>query len=122
MKPRIKGHNKNSDILHPGYFRYVVAETTVQLKTITFSQDARLMYKAMISLGKLAREHGLKLRQSYACKAKEALVSYVRYLHAKQFCRAKHAKHYIKHRLGCIIWDNTSLSCLKIIWIYSYLK
>lgn len=95
----------NAGALKEKHLRRVVVDTTVQPKAIAFPLDVRLMYKAMISLGKLARKHGLKLRQSYVRKGKEALISYGRYRHAKQFRRAKRAKRYIKHRLGRVIRD-----------------
>jgi len=41
-------------------------DTTVQPKAITFPTDAKLAHAAIKGLNRLAREHGLRLRQSYS--------------------------------------------------------
>jgi len=50
----------------------VTVDTTVQPKNIAFPTDARLLETAISQLGKLAKEHGVPLRQSYARVAKRA--------------------------------------------------
>src|SRR5882757_1645420 len=50
----------------PSDFRAVIVDTTVQEKAITFPTDAKLMHRARERLVKLARKHGIALRQSYA--------------------------------------------------------
>lgn len=95
----------NTGALEKKHLRRVVVDTTVQEKAIAFPTDARLMYKAMVSLGSLARKYGLSLRQSYVRKGKEALVMVGRYRHAKQFKRAKRKARYIQRRLGRVIRD-----------------
>ena len=67
----------------------VVVDTTVQPKAITFPTDAKLRYKGIIALGKLAKNEGIELRQSYVRVAKNALVASSRYRHAKQMKRAR---------------------------------
>ncbi len=47
-------------------------DTTVQPKAVAFPTDARLMHKAIVMLGRLAREHNVPLRQSYVRVAKRA--------------------------------------------------
>ena len=42
----------------------VAVDTTVQPKAIAFPTDARLMHKAIVMLGLLARRHAVPLRQS----------------------------------------------------------
>jgi hypothetical protein len=39
----------------------------VQPKNVTFPTDAKLLETAIRQLGKLAKAHGVPLRQSYAC-------------------------------------------------------
>ena len=50
----------------------VTVDTTVQPKNITHPTDTKLMHKAIVMLGALARKHGVKLRQSYVRVAKQA--------------------------------------------------
>jgi IS5 family transposase len=83
----------------------VVVDTTVQPKAITFPTDAKLRYKAIIALVKLAKQHGLFLRQSYVRVSKKALVSSSHYRHAKQMKRAKKVEKKLHTWLGRIIRD-----------------
>jgi IS5 family transposase len=83
----------------------VIVDTTVQPKAITFPTDAKLRYKAIVSLVKLAKRHGLALRQSYVRVGKNAVVSSSRYRHAKQMKRAKKSEKKLKTYLGRIIRD-----------------
>lgn len=83
----------------------VVVDTTVQPKAITFPTDAKLRYKAITSLVKLAKDHGLILRQSYVRVSKKALIQSGRYRHAKQMKRAKRVEKKLKTWLGRIIRD-----------------
>lgn len=68
----------------PSDFRAVIVDTTVQEKAITFPTDAKLMHRARERLVKLAKRHGIALRQSYARVGKIALIKHQRYAHAKQ--------------------------------------
>jgi hypothetical protein len=52
----------------------VTVDTTVQPKNITFPTDAKLLLVAIQQRGKLATEHGVELRQSYARVAKLAVI------------------------------------------------
>ena len=65
----------------------VVVDTTVQDKNITFPTDSKLLSRAIIKLGKFALGHGIKLRQSYARKAKQWLQKASGYVAARQFKR-----------------------------------
>src|SRR5919206_4591844 len=58
----------------PADFRQVIIDTTVQEKAIAFPTDARLMQRARERLVRLARRHGVRLRQSYARVGKRAHV------------------------------------------------
>lgn len=83
----------------------VAVDTTVQPKAITFPTDAKLCYKALIHLGKLAKAHGIQLRQSYPRVAKRALIMHGRYRHAKQMKRARKSLKQVKNYLGRVIRD-----------------
>ena len=50
----------------------VTVDTTVQPKAITFPTDAKLLHAAIQGLNRLARRHGIRLRQSYLRIAKRA--------------------------------------------------
>lgn len=83
----------------------VIVDTTVQPKNVTFPTEAKLMNRAREKLVKLARQHGLKLRQSYARVGKRALIAHQRYAHAKQFKRAGKALKKLRTYLGRVIRD-----------------
>ncbi len=59
----------------------VTVDTTVQPKNVAFPTDAKLLETAIHQLGKLAREHDVPLRQSYARVAKHAAMMAGRYAH-----------------------------------------
>ena len=52
----------------------VTIDTTVQPKNVAFPPDAKLLETAIRQLGKLAKAHGVPLRQSYKRVAKRAAV------------------------------------------------
>jgi len=83
----------------------VIVDTTVQPKNITFPTDAKLTYRAILELGKLAREHNIPLRQSYKRVGKKLAIQVGRYSHAKQFKRMGKALKKLKCRLGRIERD-----------------
>ena len=83
----------------------VTVDTTVQPKAIAFPTDAKLIYKAIVMLGREAKRHGIKLRQSYVRIGKLALIKAQRYAHAKQFKRHKKQLKLLRTRLGRVIRD-----------------
>ena len=80
-------------------------DTTVQPKNVTFPTDAKLLETAIQQLGKLARAHGVPLRQSYSRLAKRAAMMAGRYAHAKQFKRMGRELRFLRTRLGRLIRD-----------------
>ena len=83
----------------------VAVDTTVQPKAIAFPTDVRLMHKAIVMLGRMARQHGVELRQSYVRVAKRAALMAGRYAHAKQFKRHNREVRRLRTRLGRLIRD-----------------
>jgi len=83
----------------------VTVDTTVQPKNITFPTDAKLVHAAIRGLNRLARQHGVSLRQSYLRIAKRAALMAGRYAHAKQFNRYRRELRLLRSRLGRIIRD-----------------
>jgi hypothetical protein len=89
----------------PSDFSRVIVDTTVQPKAVAFPTDAKLMHRARELLARLARKHGVTLRQSYARVGKRALMAYQRYAHAKQFKRANRALRSVRTYLGRVLRD-----------------
>ena len=83
----------------------VTVDTTVQPKNVTFPTDAKLLETAIQQLGKLARAHGVPLRQSSSRLAKRAAMMAGRYAHAKQFKRMGRELRFLRTRLGRLIRD-----------------
>ena len=83
----------------------VTVDTTVQPKAITFPTDAKLLHAAIKGLNRLAKKHGLRLRQSYLRLAKRAAMMAGRYAHAKQFKRHQRQLRFLRARLGRLIRD-----------------
>ena len=91
----------------PCDFRHMIIDTTVQEKAVAFPTDARLMHRARERLVRLARHHGVALRQSYVRVGKRALIKHQRYAHARQFKRANRALKSIRTMLGRLMRDIT---------------
>ena len=89
----------------PSDFSKVIVDTTVQPKAVAFPTDAKLMHRARELLVRLAKRHGVRLRQSYARVGKHALIAYQRYAHAKQFKRANKALRSVRTYLGRVFRD-----------------
>ena len=89
----------------PSDFTKVIVDTTVQPKAVAFPTDAKLMHRARERLVRLAKKHGVPLRQSYARVGKHALIAYQRYAHAKQFKRANRALRSVRTYLGRVLRD-----------------
>ncbi len=83
----------------------VSVDTTVQPKNVAFPTDAKLLETAIRQLGKLAKVHGVALRQSYVRVAKRAAMMAGRYAHAKQFKRMNKQIKFLRSRLGRLIRD-----------------
>ncbi len=89
----------------PSDFRQVIVDTTVQEKNVAFPTDAKLCHRARERLVKLAKGHGIKLRQSYKRVGKNALIMQQRYAHARHYKRARKQLKKLKTYLGRTIRD-----------------
>ena len=94
-----------TDAVKPSELSEVIIDTTVEPKNVMFPTDARLLNRAREILVRLARKHGVPLRQSYARVGKFALIRHQRYAHAKQFKRANRALKTLRTYLGRVIRD-----------------
>jgi transposase, IS5 family len=88
-----------------GDLSQAVVDTTVQEKAVAFPTDAKLCHRARERLVRLAKRHGVRLRQSYARVGKFALIEHQRYAHARQFKRAKRSLRTLKTYLGRVMRD-----------------
>ena len=87
--------------IKPSELSRVIVDTTVQPKNVTLPTDAKLLNQAREKLVRLAKIHGVDLRQSYARLGKFALIRHRRDAHAKQFKRqpdAEEAAHLTRPR------------------------
>jgi len=91
--------------LQTRHLERISVDTTVQPKNVTHPTDAKLMYRAILMLGRLARAHGVELRQSYVRVGKRAQIMAGRYTHAKQFKRANRELKFLRTRLGRLSRD-----------------
>jgi IS5 family transposase len=83
----------------------VNVDTTVQPKNVTFPTDAKLLHAAIKGLNRVAKKHGVRLRQSYLRVTKRAAMMAGRYSHAKQFKRHHRELRFLRTRLGRLVRD-----------------
>ncbi|MGB8364972.1 MAG: IS5 family transposase [Rhizomicrobium sp.] len=91
--------------LKPSELSRVIVDTTVQPKNVMFPTDAKLLNRAREIVVRLAKKHGVELRQSYTRVGKFALIAHQRYAHAKQFKRANKSLKKLRTYLGRVIRD-----------------
>ncbi|NER85116.1 MAG: IS5 family transposase [Leptolyngbya sp. SIO1D8] len=91
--------------LKPSALTKVNVDTTVQEKAVAFPTDARLYDKARRALVRTARQHQLRVRQSYARLGKRALFWQSRYAVARQGKRAQQQTRKLRTYLGRVIRD-----------------
>ncbi len=84
----------------------ITADTTVQPKNVTHLTDAELMLKAIEQLAKLARAHGLPLRQSYVRVAKAP--SSVNHPYTTISCERNTRRYWI-------LWLSDTDECFDVI-------
>ena len=85
--------------------RKAIVDTTVMEKNITYPTDSKSQYKAIKCLVKIAKAHGIPLRQSYIHIGRKRLIKAGRYSHARQMKRAKRERYKIKTYLGRLFRD-----------------
>jgi len=94
-----------TEAMRPKDLARVIIDTTVQPKAVMFPTDAKLINRAREIMVRLAKRHGVVLRQSYARVGKIALIKHQRYAHAHQFKRANKALRKLRTYLGRVIRD-----------------
>jgi len=87
------------------HLKEVIVDTTAQEKNITHPTDAKLLNKAREKLVKAANKRGITLRQSYKRVGKDLVFRYSKYVHAKQYKRARRCLSKLKTILGRVMRD-----------------
>lgn len=94
-----------SGVVRPSSLERISVDTTVQPKAITHPTDAKLYLKALLTLVRQAKRHGLSLRQAHTRLAKRAAVQVGRYAHARQMRRMRRELKRLKTYLGRVYRD-----------------
>ncbi|WP_404385071.1 IS5 family transposase [Caenispirillum salinarum] len=89
----------------PSSLERVSVDTTVQPKAIAHPTDSRLYLRALQTLVRQAKRHGIVLRQSYTRLAKRASIKAGRYAHARQFRRMRRELKRLRTFLGRVYRD-----------------
>lgn len=89
----------------PRQIERVTVDTTVQTKAIAHPTDGHLMLRAIEWLNRAARQHGIKLRQSYLRVARHARREAARLFHGRGHKQAKAHLRFMRTRLGRLIRD-----------------
>jgi len=95
----------DTETAKPASLERVSVDTTAQPKAIAHPTDSRLYLKALLLLVRLAKKHGLALRQSHTRLAKIAALRAGRHAHARQFRRMRRQLKRLRTYLGRIFRD-----------------
>lgn len=76
--------------------KFVLSDTTVQENNTTFPTDAKLCKKVIDSCNKIAKQEGIKQRQSYTFESKQLLRETYNGKHPKRAKQARKAKKRLK--------------------------
>lgn len=91
---------------NPSSLERVSVDTAVQPKAVAHPTDSRLyLLRALRTLVRQAKRHGVVLRQSYTRLAKRAALKAGRYAHAKQFRRMRRELKRLRIFLGRVHRD-----------------
>jgi IS5 family transposase len=89
----------------PKHFERVTIDTTVQPKAVTHPTDSKLLHRGVEILGRLARQHGVALRQSYARVATRARREVARLIHGGRHREAERVVRRMRTWLGRLARD-----------------
>jgi IS5 family transposase len=95
----------DSDTVKRSHFQSVTVDTTVQEKAITYPTDGKLYERCRQHLVRLAKRHGLTLRQNYNRTAPILLAQAHRYHHARQMKRKRRLLKQLKTLVGRVYRD-----------------
>lgn len=89
-----------SGALNPQACERITVDTTVQTKAVAHPTDAHLLLRAMEHLNRLAKKHGLKLRQSFLRLGRETRREIARLIHGKGHKQAMRHLRKLRTWLG----------------------
>jgi IS5 family transposase len=89
----------------PKHFERVTIDTTVQPKAVTHPTDSRLLARGVEILGRLARRHGVVLRQSYKRISTRARREVARLIHRGRHREAERVVRRMRTWLGRLARD-----------------
>lgn len=95
----------DADVIKETDLEHVTVDTTVMPKNIAFPTDARLYYKCIQSLLRMAKTFGIELRQTYRFVSKRALRLTSKYAHARKMKQARRETKRLKTYLGRLFRD-----------------
>jgi transposase, IS5 family len=87
------------------HFRRVTIDTTVQPKAVTHPTDSGLLHRGIQILARLARRHGVRLRQSFLRVAKRARREAARLIHSGRRQEAERRVRQLRTWLGRLFRD-----------------
>jgi len=89
----------------PKHFERVTIDTTVQPKAVTHPTDSKLLHRGVEILGRLARQHGIVLRQSYTRLSTHARREVARLIHRGRHREAERKVSRMRTWLGRLTRD-----------------
>jgi transposase, IS5 family len=89
----------------PKHFERVTIDTTVQPKAITHPTDSKLLHRGVEILGRLARKHGIALRQSYTRLSRNARREVAKLIHRGRHREAERVVRRMRTWLGRLARD-----------------
>jgi IS5 family transposase len=89
----------------PKHFARVTIDTTVQPKAVTHPTDSKLLLRGVEILGRLARQHGVALRQSYARVSTRARREVAKLIHRGRHREAERLVRRMRSWLGRLARD-----------------
>jgi IS5 family transposase len=87
------------------HLRRVTIDTTVQPKAVTHPTDSKLLHRGIEILARLARRHGIRLRQSYLRVARRARREAAKLIHAGRRRQAERQVRQLRTWLGRLFRD-----------------
>jgi len=87
------------------HLRRVTIDTTVQPKAVTHPTDSKLLHRGIEILARLARRHGIRLRQSYLRVARRARREAAKLIHSGRPRQAERHVRQLRTWLGRLFRD-----------------
>jgi IS5 family transposase len=87
------------------HLKRVTIDTTVQPKAVTHPTDSKLLHRGIETIGRLARRHGVKLRQSYLRVSRWAKREAAKLMHAGRPRQAERQVRRLRTWLGRLARD-----------------